>query len=333
MTESWNVARRADRSAVRSIVPKTAPLAVPFLKWAGGKGQLIREIDRNLPAALEQGRVHRYVEPFVGGGAVFLHIAQNYPIREFYISDINPELIILYRAIQENVEAVIRYLSCIESHYFSLEPTERSPFFYNTRNELNAARNRVSPDDFQARRIDAYWFERAAQTIFLNRTCYNGLFRVNSRGEFNVPFGRYKNPRICAADNLRAVATILSRTTIHYGDFEDCRSRIDRRTFVYFDPPYRPISKTSSFNSYARDVFDDAQQLRLANFYRDLSGQNACLMLSNSDPANVNPRDTFFEDAYEGFRVERVKATRMINSNARKRGPITELLIMNYPVR
>jgi DNA adenine methylase len=167
--------------------------------------------------------------------------------------------------------------------------------------------------------------------IFLNRTCYNGLFRVNARGQFNVPFGKYKKPRICDSNNLRAVSNVLQDVTLQLGDFEDTAAWVDDRTFVYFDPPYRPISKTASFNAYDKNGFGDDQQQRLAAFFRDLDARGVHLMLSNSDPKNLNPKDTFFDDLYTGFHIQRVAAKRNINSKAEKRGAITELLITNPP--
>jgi DNA adenine methylase len=166
--------------------------------------------------------------------------------------------------------------------------------------------------------------------LFMNRTGYNGLFRVNSQGEFNVPFGRYKNPRLLDAGNLRRVAALLQDVIIQQGDFEEIEPFVDRKTLVYFDPPYRPLSPTAHFTSYSAQIFDDQQQLRLADFFRRLDAKGSKLMLSNSDPHNVDPEDDFFERAYRGFRIERLQARRNINRNAGKRGKISELLILNY---
>jgi DNA adenine methylase len=164
----------------------------------------------------------------------------------------------------------------------------------------------------------------------LNRTCYNGLYRVNAKGEFNVPFGRYKKPTICDAANLRAVADVLQRTEIHFGHYRDCKKLVDKDSMVYFDPPYRPISTTAHFTAYSQHVFDDKEQSDLAAFYRKLDAQGARLLLSNSDPKNVDSADDFFEVAYMGFHIERVRASRRINSRRERRGPIFELLILNY---
>jgi DNA adenine methylase len=166
--------------------------------------------------------------------------------------------------------------------------------------------------------------------IYLNRTCYNGLYRLNSVGVINVPFGRYANPRLLDEKNLCAVSRLLQGVSITCGDFTVIEPQVDAATFVYFDPPYRPISKTAHFTSYSQHNFDDAEQARLANFFRHLDGQGARLMLSNSDPHHLDPEDDFFERAYAGYRIERVQAGRNINSQSQKRGPISELVILNY---
>jgi len=304
---------------------KGRKIARPFLKWAGGKRQLLSQIDSYLPPALELGALQRYVEPFVGSGAVFFHVVQNYPVKELFIADINPELILAYRTIQEDVEALIAELAEIEDLYLPLDEAQRKAFYYRQRDIYNKSKALITYNTFQEA-----WVRRTAQLIFLNRTCYNGLFRVNSRGEYNVPFGRYKNPTICDGPNLRVVSEILQRAEIHYGHYSDCARVVGKATLVYFDPPYRPISTTSNFTAYSPHSFDDNQQLELAEFYRRLHHQGACLILSNSDPKNTDPADDFLEEAYAGFRIERVQARRRINRSVEKRGPINELLILNY---
>lgn len=304
---------------------KNSLTAKPFLKWAGGKSQLIEQIAQNLPEELEQGKIHRYIEPFVGGGAVFLYIAQLGKIQEFFICDINPELILAYKTIQTNVEDLIEHLSKIQGNYLSLDIEERKRYFYQVRSQFNLQRHHIN---FQSFHLD--WIERTAHLIFLNRTCFNGLFRVNSKGEFNVPVGRYKNPKICHAENLRAVAQILQNTAIHYGDFTASEAFVDHRSLVYFDPPYRPLNKTANFTSYSPETFDDSSQLRLRDFFRVLDHKGAKLILSNSDPKNENLEDDFFDVAYAEYQIKRVKAQRNINSQATKRGRINELLILNY---
>jgi len=297
----------------------------PFLKWAGGKSQLVDQIAKYLPIELRTGLIHKYAEPFVGGGALFFRIAQTYDIDEFLIADVNEELILAYRTIKKDVSNLVDILKELQAKYHRLSTNRQKEYFYSIRFHFNERRPFIN-----YRRFHPSWVERTAQIIFLNRTCFNGLFRVNSKGEFNVPFGRYKNPLICAEDNLRQVSELLQRTEIQLGDFTECERFVTSDTFVYFDPPYRPISKTASFTSYSRYDFDDAAQLRLASFYRLLNKTGAKLMLSNSDPKNENPNDNFFENAYKAFYIERVRAYRMINCNADKRGAINELLIMNY---
>jgi DNA adenine methylase len=300
-------------------------IARPFLKWAGGKRQLLSQLEAHFPSRLLNGGITRYVEPFVGSGALFFKIFQAYPIEECLLADINPELILVYKTIREDVRELIHHLEELERRFLKLNTDNRKEFYYKIRDEYNQQRISIQYDDFEPG-----WVSRSAHMLFLNRTGYNGLFRLNSKGAFNVPYGRYKNPRILDAENLCRAADLLQRVSILYGDFEKIAEFVDQRTMIYFDPPYRPLSATAHFTAYSKDGFDDSQQLRLANFFRDLDGKGASLMLSNSDPHNLDPRDDFFEDAYRGFRIERLKARRNINREADKRGPISELLILNY---
>ncbi len=292
---------------------RTVAKARPFLKWAGGKGQLIGEIDARLPKReIEAGQIERYVEPFVGGGAVFFHVAQKYDrVKEFYLFDVNEDLVNCYNAIKRDVESVIRELERLEAEFLTKDGSARKRLYYEVRTRFNRERE-------------------PARLIFLNRTCYNGLYRVNREGEFNVPFGDYKKPRICDADNLRQVSRLLQRARIIWGDFEESEGYIDQSTFVYFDPPYRPISRTASFTAYSKGSFSEKDHLRLARFCRRAQQKGARFLLSNSDPKNENPRDHFFEDHYKGFIIERVKATRAINCKASGRGEISELIVTNY---
>jgi DNA adenine methylase len=304
--------------------------AKPFLKWAGGKKQLINEFEKRFPPELYSGKISKYVEPFVGGGAVLFHVISRFNFDECHIYDANEELILAYNVVQKNVNELIIYLQKMESTYLAFDENERKEFFYLIRDKLNNSRNEIDFNNYSD-----YWIERASQIIFLNKTCYNGLFRVNSKGGFNVPFGKYKKPKIADVDNLKSVSNVLQNVIIHSGDFEDCRNVVDNNTFVYFDPPYRPLNKTSNFTSYSKDSFNDEDQIRLARLYKELSKKGAKLMLSNSDPRNENPDDDFFDKIYlessnQQFKIERVAATRMINCNAEKRGSINELIITNY---
>lgn len=287
-------------------------LAKPFLKWAGGKTQLLAEIGQHLPEGIKTGEIDTYVEPFVGGGAVFFHIAQRYKsIRHFYLFDINEDLVNCYNAIQSDVASVIADLGRLEERYLKGDEVKRETMYYRIRDEFNCDR---SP----------------AKLIFLNKTCYNGLYRSNRKGEFNVPFGGYRNPTICDAENLINVSFILQKTQVICADFEASGRYIDDETFVYFDPPYRPISPTASFTSYSKDDFIERDQIRLAEFCRRIDAKGAKFLLSNSDPKNEDPRDHFFDDQYNGFKSDTVKAIRAINCIGAGRGAINELIITNY---
>jgi DNA adenine methylase len=301
-------------------------IAKPFLKWAGGKGQLLKQIVSSLPVEIYTGKIKKYAEPFIGGGAVYFYIAQNFPsIERFCISDFNQELFLAYKTIQQDVEGVINCLKALDSDYRILEQSARKEFFYNQRLKFNKNLYNIDFANFQPD-----WIERVATIIFLNRTCFNGLFRVNSKGEFNVPFGDYKNPKICDEENLRAVSHLLQKAEIRCGDFSQTSDFVDEKTFVYFDPPYRPLNKTASFTAYSKSQFNDEEQIRLAKYYSSLTEKGAALMLSNSDPKNEDCNDSFFDNLYEKFRINRVNASRAINSDSSKRGKITELLITNY---
>jgi len=302
--------------------------AKPILKWAGGKTQLLAQFRDLYPQELKTGEITTYVEPFVGGAAVFFDIVQTYPVKKAFLYDINAELILLYKVVQQHVQELIEELAIYASRYQKLDDEGRKTFYYDTRTHLNKQRVQIDFD-----RFSTAWISRAARIVFLNRTCFNGLFRLNSRGEFNVPHGKYRNPKILDVENLLNVSRILQMTEIRRGDFELCEDAVNPQTFVYFDPPYRPISKTASFTAYSKHRFGDEEQIRLAHFFACLDRETgAKLMLSNSDPTNENPEDTFFDDLYRDFRIHRVSAQRMINSNGLKRGPIRELLITNYGV-
>lgn len=297
--------------------------AKPFLKWAGGKTQILPEIERRLPFELSVGKIKRYVEPFIGGGAVFFHLAQFHRLEEIVISDINLELLIVYKTVKEDVEGLIEQLNRLKKRF--LCSADRENFYYEQRELFNQNVKEINFKHFRSS-----WIPRTAQFIFLNHTCFNGLYRTNSKLLFNVPFGKYAQPGIYDEINLRAASDLLQTVEIRQDDFEMCDEFADDATFIYFDPPYRPISKTSSFNTYHKSEFTDEDQKRLANCFRRLDTKGAKLMLSNSDPKNENPNDNFFDELYRDFRIERIKASRAINSNGAKRGQISELLITNY---
>ena len=302
--------------------------ARPFLKWAGGKGQLLEQFQFRFPEELNgEGIIKRYYEPFLGSGAVFFWVMQNCKIERAYINEFNPEIYLCYVAIQKDVEKVIKYLKSLEKKYRALDLMNQEAFYYQIREKYNQTKRNAKFDQHYSKERS----ERAAMTIFLNRTCFNGLYRVNSKGEFNVPFGRYKNPTICNIQNLRAANRILKDAVVTNNDFSIIKKHIKKDSFVYFDPPYRPLNKTSSFTSYSNNEFDDKEQKRLAAVFKKLSQiEGVKIMLSNSDPKNENKEDNFFDHLYSDFKIERLKARRMINCNASRRGEINELLVMNY---
>ena len=293
--------------------------AKPFLKWAGGKGQLLNQLGEYLPQQISE-EAFTYIEPFVGGGAMLFYMLQHFcNIRKAVINDVNEDLILTYRIIKDDVEALITNLDKYEKDYLAITDQEgRSQIFYEVRERYNQHLG------------DS--IERASQLIFLNKTCFNGLYRVNRRGQFNVPFGKYAHPTICNAKLLRADSQLLqsAQVVISQGDYAQTVQHIDSLTFVYLDPPYRPLDATSSFTAYAKGDFNDDDQRALAAFCHQLSERGCFWMESNADCSAKNPNDTFFEDLYADYKIERVYASRFINANPEKRGKLTELLIKNY---
>jgi len=294
-------------------------IAKPFLKWAGGKGQLLDRFKSLYPKELINGKIKTYIEPFVGGGAVLFDILQKYDIESAVIIDLNKELINCYRCIKEGAETLIERLSVLQQKYIESTLEGQTKIFASIRRRYNRMKLNEMID-----------FEKAADFIFLNKTCFNGLYRVNSKGEFNVPFGKYKSPKICDVENLTATHHLLQRVTILHGEYTQCKEYIDSQTFAYFDPPYRPITETQSFVGYSQNGFNDVNQVELASFTRELSIKGAKILLSNSDPKNINPNDNFFDDLYKDFFIQRIMARRVINCQADKRGNITEIIVANY---
>ena len=301
--------------------------AKPFLKWAGGKGQLLPKFQELYPIQLKEGKIKTFYEPFLGSGAVFFDVVQKYHIENAFLYDINPELIITYKSIQNNASKLIEVLHNLEKNYLKLDKEQRKAFFYEQRAEYNATRFHLNIHTQSDK-----WLIRAATLIFLNRTCFNGLYRVNSKGEFNSPAGEYKNPTICDEQYLIAVNKLLQKAEIIHSDFDKIDVDIKSDAFVYFDPPYRAISKTSAFKAYSKNGFEDEDQVRLAQTFKQLDKKNILLMLSNSDPKNHDTNDHFFDELYKGYNIRRVPAKRMINSNPSKRGTINEIVVTNYDV-
>ena len=299
--------------------------AKPFLKWAGGKTQLLGELARLVPRELKEGKIEVFVEPFVGGGAFFFHLMRRYTFDECHIFDINLELVVAYTVVRDQVEDLIGALQGIEDEFLSLDDPSRKAFYYQVREDFNTGKA-----SFNYRRPGRKGIERTAALLFLNRTCYNGLYRENRKGEFNVPYGSYRNPKILYGDLLRADSEMLRDTSIHLGDFTRSRRYISDSTFVYFDPPYRPLNHTSSFTHYSPHGFDDMEQERLAAYFRECDARKACLMLSNSDPKNTNPCDEFFDRLYGNYHITRVFAKRAINRDGSGRKEVHEIIVTNY---
>ena len=289
--------------------------AKPFVKWVGGKSQLLNEIRRKYPQNIE-----KYCEPFVGGGAVLFDILQTFQPSEVLINDINKELINTYSQVKNSCEELILQLNELQETYKKLSQEERKILFYEKRNRYNEIK--INDNEIED-------LEKAALFIFLNKTCFNGLYRVNSKGFFNVPFNNAKNPLICDEDNLRSCSYLLQNVTLKVGDYKECESFIDEKTFVYIDPPYRPLTQTSAFTSYSENQFSDKEQIELAQFIERITEKKSRVIASNSDPKNADVNDNFFDELYSNFNIERVFASRMINSNSEKRGNIKEILITN----
>ena len=291
----------------------------PFLKWAGGKGQLLKEIEQYYP--FENTRITKYAEPFVGGGAVLFDVLSKYDLEEVYISDINKELINAYQIIRDDINKLVDSLSAMQDEFIPLDTDNRKKYYLAKRERFNFLK--VNGDE-------TINIEKAALMIFLNKTCFNGLFRVNKKGLFNVPMGAYKNPLICDEKNLRAISEKLQNVKIVCGDYRKSAEFIDRNTFVYFDPPYRPLTETASFTAYTENLFCDNEQIELAEFVDRMNLRGAKVVVSNSDPKNSNADDDFFDNIYSMHKIRRVEATRMINCNSAARGKINELLISNF---
>ena len=288
----------------------------PFLKWAGGKGQLIDKIEKFYPF---DNKINKYAEPFIGGGAVLFDILNKFELEKIYISDVNIELLNCYKVIKEKVQKLVYELKVFENEFLVKDKEDRKIYYYEKRKQFNRLKLENNSEEVK----------RAALMIFLNRTCFNGLYRVNKKGLFNVPMGDYKNPKICDEENLINISKKLKNVDIIYGDYKKSYDFIDKNTFVYFDPPYRPLNQTSSFTSYTEYTFEDKEQIELSEYFKLLNKKGAKLLLSNSDPKNENIEDNFFDDLYKEFDINRIEASRAINSNGGKRGKITEILVNN----
>lgn len=278
----------------------------PVVKWAGGKTQLLGELVKNMPENFT-----KYCEPFVGGGAVLCYVLSHYDVKEICICDANAQLRNLYQVIIDDAKELVNQLHLLELQYNS-EFIDSKKFYYDIRSIFNQC------DD-----LDVF---QAARFVFLNKTCFNGLYRVNKKGQFNVPWGQKKRVNFDGKNILELSKALNAVNCVIKDDYHASQDFIDEDTFVYFDPPYRPLSKTS-FISYTENDFDDSCQMELADFVKSL---DAKIILSNSDPKNTNPNDNFFDDLYAGFNIRRVDARRNINSNGSGRNPVKELIISNF---
>lgn len=301
---SYNGVQRISEPSLETLEKIARERPVPFLKWAGGKGQLLQTFERYLPP-----NFGTYFEPFLGGGAVFFHMVSRGRITKALISDLNNDLINCYVAVRDNLEQLLARLKELQSHsldkkfYYEVARTRFNDIKLGTGVEGNA--------------------DKAALLFYLNKTCYNGLYRVNERGDFNVPWGRYKNPSIYDETNLRLVHEILNRPGVQIlcADYHEAIKSAEPDDFIYFDPPYQPISATASFTAYTAQNFGWREQEELAEAFHELAMKGCRVMLSNS------PR---VKELYRKYRIERMKATRAISCIGNKRGPVQELLIMNY---
>lgn len=292
--------------------------AKPFVKWVGGKSQLIEQLDALLPVDFGNWENVTYIEPFVGGGAMLFYMLQHYAnIQYAVINDINQDLVTCYKTVRDYPNQLIESLNDIERAYLALQTEERRKQFFM------AVRER-----YNEKNLDP--IENTTKFFFLNRTCFNGLYRVNRKGLFNVPFGKYTNPIICDPDTIRKDSELLQRVEILKGDFEDTFAYANGNTLFYFDPPYRPLSDTSSFNDYTKEAFNDDAQIRLKEYCDRINSAGFSFMLSNSDCKGKNEEDNFFDVLYAAYQIERVWASRSINSNPNKRGKLTEILVHNY---
>ncbi|MFT4309045.1 MAG: DNA adenine methylase [Candidatus Woesearchaeota archaeon] len=272
-----------------------------FVKWAGGKGQLLSQFEPLFPKSF-----NRYFEPFVGSGAVFFYVKEKYSPKEAVISDINDELITAYKVIRDDVESLILELKQHKDYHVS----EGKSYYLKIREKDHNLLSDV---------------EKAARFIYLNKTCFNGLYRVNSKGKFNVPMGDYKNPDIIQEDKLRAISMLIKNTDIRLMPFENIVNLAEKGDFVYFDPPYYPITKGKNFTSYTKDVFMEEEQTKLFEIFRELDKKGCLVMKSNSDT-------DFIKSLYKDYNIRIVQASRSINSDASKRGKVNEVVITNYPL-
>ena len=287
--------------------------AKPFVKWVGGKTQLIDQLEALLPADFDRWENVTYIEPVVGGGAMLFYMLQtHYNIKSAIINDINPDLTTCYKVVRDFPNELVESLKEIQKEYYSLQSEESRKNYYL-----------MMRDEFNTKQLNP--IRNTTLFFFLNRTCFNGLYRVNKSGLFNVPFGRYETPTICDANTIFADSELLKKVKNLTGDYQKTLSYAEGKTLFYFDPPYRPLNNTSSFNDYTKEAFNDLAQRRLKEFCDQVEAAGYKFMLSNSDCA-----DMFFDDLYLQYVIDRVWASRSVNANASKRGKLMEILVHNY---
>ena len=291
----------------------TESVAKPFIKWVGGKTQLIEQLEALLPADFDEWKDVTYIEPFVGGGAMLFYMLRTHTnIQTAVINDINSDLTTCYKVVRNHPSELVESLQQIQDEYYTLTSEDERRAFYMQRR-----------DEFNTKSLDP--FRNTTLFFFLNRTCFNGLYRVNKAGLFNVPFGRYDHPQICDAKTIYADSALLQKVEIFTGDYQQVFPFAQGKTLFYFDPPYRPLNNTSSFNDYTKEAFNDLAQVRLKEFCDTVDASGYHFMLSNSDC-----QDGFFDDLYRQYTIERVWASRSVNANPSKRGKLTEILVHNY---
>lgn len=296
--------------------------AGPFVKWAGGKSKLVDVILHNVSENINLNEIKHYLEPFVGGGAMFFYLANHYNFESMTIMDINLDLINCYKAIKESPTTLIRKMDELQNRYNNFTSIgEKESFYYEMRNIYNDYRKKENLIEF----ID---FERAAQFIFLNKSCFNGLYRVNRSGGYNVPFGKKETLNIYNERNILSIYEVLQRTEIIHGDYRRTLDFVQNDTFVYFDPPYRPITSSAAFTAYAESGFNDNDQENLAQLCNQLYIQGVRFAVSNSDPHNSDPTDMFFDELYRDFNIYRISASRQIAAESSSRNPVSEILVV-----
>ena len=293
-------------------------IAKPVIKWAGGKYRLSATIIQESQDFIDWDSFDRYVEPFVGGGGMFFAVCNQFQFKEKVISDVNPELINLYLKLRDQSNELLILLRDIEAEFNALPSDERrEQFYYSTRESFNQG---IVAQDASP--------EHAALFVVLNKLGFNGLYRVNSSGLFNVPFSKKKRIKLADEHNVLKVSELLQDTEILLSDFAETLSFADERTLFYFDSPYRPLSTTSTFTSYAKTAFDDSEQIRLARFCDQIHAKKAKFILSNSDPKNTQASDDFFDRLYKEYRLMRINARRAISAKAEGRANVLEILVI-----